>query len=111
MNRAFHKQEQAEEGEKPGGLVMFNLRSRLAGSTWSKGGIFCPSFIPSPGCDSHSPLVEVCVDTGLGLSLEQKVQWAETAAARAWQGLRPWDWLLVTVIAEFNSGPGGATGG
>ena len=72
VNRAFPQQEQAE-GEEPGGPVTFNPRSGPPQWTWSMGGDLCLRFTPSPGGEPHSPWAEVCVDTGLGLNLEQKV--------------------------------------
>ena len=80
-------------------------RSRLAGWIWGGGSTLCPRFILSPGGETHFPWVEVCIDTGLGLILEQKLQWAEIAATRACQSLRPWVRLLVIVITELNKGP------
>ena len=70
-------------------------------------GALCMRFILSPGGETHFPWVEVCIDTGLGLILEQQVQWAEAAATRGGQGLRPLDWLQVTVIEKLNPGHGG----
>lgn len=81
--------------------------SRLAGWTWIVGGALCPKFIPSPGGESQFPRVELCADSGLGLTWEQNVHWAKAAVTRVQQSLSPLDHLQVTVIKELNQSHGG----
>ncbi|KAK1342011.1 hypothetical protein QTO34_016764 [Cnephaeus nilssonii] len=56
--------------------------------------------ILSPGGESHFPWVDVCVDIGLDLIWDQKVQWAEAAVTRA--RLESSQSAEITVIAEPN---------
>ena len=69
--------------QKPGGQIMFTSHVKAGwvhvGDGW---GALCLQFVPSPGGESHFPWEEVCVDTGLALIQDQKVQWAEAAATK-----------------------------
>ena len=73
-------------------------------------GVLCMRFLPSPGGESNFPGGGLCKHRA-GPELKWKVQWEEAAATRTEQGLRPLNRLPDTVIADFNRGYGGPTGG
>lgn len=67
---------------------MFTPEVKAGWEMWGVVHTICPSFIPSPGGESHFPWVEVTAERGLGLIQEQKAQWEETTASQARHGLR-----------------------